>query len=445
MRRVGGGLGNERGSTLVLLSVMLFGMLALGALAIDLGSLRSARSEAQRAADAIALAGASAFRDFPWTEGPTSDEARVRALAIARVNQVRTDTLYVENPVITTTTYGWGTVHVVETPPGSRTSVTLNIIPDSQKVRAWVRYAGVQTFFGGLLAKPYGHVQARATAWATEDGPVVDCLKPFVIPDMWYETDPAQDVDSDHYMDPIELNPGNEQDGESWKFQPPSIGGSDYYAPYDPKITNPTLPQTGYGSPLRNGVSDPITGQPYPGDVGLPLVLATQTGAGNTDPAAERMGNAFWILDFDPDANTREEIMNSCAEATIGDPVPYDGGSRVGQVQQGINYLVNLDPNAEWDPVSKTVVGVDPQYGEWTNSPRVVIVGLIDPNYWIANTSNNKPDPGSVFTNFARIFLLPNDPGGPPENIQALFIGSAPGGGGGPTGGPLVKVLQLIE
>ena len=27
--------------------------------------------------------------------------------------------------------------------------VTLNIIPDSQKVRAWVRHAGVATFFGG--------------------------------------------------------------------------------------------------------------------------------------------------------------------------------------------------------------------------------------------------------------------------------------------------------
>ena len=425
---------DRRGSSIVIMSVMLFAMLAMAALAIDLASLRSARSEAQRAADAVALAGASAFRDFPWTEGPTADEARTRALGIARLNQVRQDTINVENPVITTTTYGWGTVHNVQTP-----DLTLNIIPDSQKVRAWVRRAGVQTFFGGLLAKPYGHVQARATAWATEDGPVVDCLKPFVIPDMWYETDPAQDVDGDHYMDPITVNPGNEQDGESWKFQPPSIGGDDYYIPYNPNaLPDPQgRPQTGYGSPLRSGVGD------YPGDVGLPLVLATQTGAGNTDPAAERMGNAFWILDFSADSNTRSEIRSGCATATIGDPVPYDGGSRVGQVQQGINDLVNLDPNAEWDPVTKTVVNSN--QADWTESPRVVIVGLIDPNYWIANSSNNKPDPGSVFTNFARIFILPNDPGGPPENIHALFLGTAPGSGGGPTGGPLVKVLQLIE
>jgi hypothetical protein len=50
-----------------------------------------------------------------------------------------------------------------------------------------------------------------------------------------------------------------------------------------------------------------------------------------------------------------------------------------------------------------------------------------------------------VFTNFARMFLLPNDPTGPPDNVHAIFIGPAPGGGGGPTGGPLVKILQLIE
>jgi hypothetical protein len=75
----------------------------------------------------------------------------------------------------------------------------------------------------------------------------------------------------------------------------------------------------------------------------------------------------------------------------------------------------------------------------------VVIVGLIDPIYWTATSSNTKPDPGSQFTNFARIFLLPNNPTGPPDNIHALFIGPAPGGAGGPTGGPLVKILQLIE
>ena len=52
--------------------------------------------------------------------------------------------------------------------------------------------------------------QAMATAWATNEGPTVNCLKPFVIPDMWYESDPTtQDVNDNHYMDPNYLGTGN--------------------------------------------------------------------------------------------------------------------------------------------------------------------------------------------------------------------------------------------
>ena len=274
---------DRRGSSIVIMSVMLFAMLAMAALAIDLASLRSARSEAQRAADAVALAGAAAFQRYPYTDGVTSDSARVWAINIARVNQVRTDTIDVRNPTWSTANYAWGSVTVVETP-----QLTLNIIPDSQKVRAWVRHAGVQTFFGGLLAKPYGHVQAMATAWATTEGPTVNCIKPFVIPDMWNESDPLQDLDGDDYMDPITTNPGSEQDGESWKYEPGT--SDDYYLPYDPNAPPDPQgrPQTGYGSPLRSA-------QGYPEDVGLPLLLKPQTGAGNTDlhRVAARRRNAL--------------------------------------------------------------------------------------------------------------------------------------------------------
>ena len=430
MRRALRRVRDERGSTLVMISVMLFSMLGLAALAIDLASLRSARSEAQRAADAIALAGAMAFRDYPWSDGKTVDSAGTWALNIARQNQVRTDTIDVRSPGTTNTTYAWGSVRVIQTP-----QVTLNIIPDSQKVRAWVRHAGVQTFFGGLLRVPYGHVQAMATAWATNSGPTVNCLKPFVMPDMWYESNKTtQDADGDDYMDPIATNPGNDQgDGESWKYEPAT---GDYYAPFDPSVTNPSPAQTGYGSTMRSS-------QGYPEDVGLPMLLKPQTGGGNTSPSPERMGNAFWILDYDPDLNTREEIETGCATANVGDPVPYDNGSKTGPVRQGINTLVQQDPDATWNQSTKQVDGSD--WDDWTQSPRVVIVGLIDPIYWTATSTNSKPDPGSVFTNFVRIFLLPNDPHGPPDNVHALYIGPAPGGTGGPVGGPLVKILQLIE
>jgi hypothetical protein len=438
MRTIRSRLGNERGSIVVMAAVSLFAMLALAALAVDLASLRDAKAESQRAADVIALAGAAAFRDFPWTDAATVDAAQAWALEVARKNKVRTDTLDLRNQTSQTTTYPWGSVRVIQT-----NQVTLNVIPDSQKVRAWVRHAGVQTFFGGLLGVPYGHVQAMATAWATNEGPTVNCLKPFAMPDMWFESDTiTQDVNKNRYMDPITQVTGNTQDGESWKYQPASIGGHDYYLPYNPSVPDdPTHPQTGYGSGLRSSAQTDPTKR-YDHDVGLKILLKPQTGSGNTKPAAERMGNAFWMLNLNPDLNFKDEVRSYCGKASVGDSVPYENGSKTA-VRQAIDDVNKLDPGAHWDDNTHRVEGSS--FPNWTDSPRVVVVALIDPKYWMANSSNTKPDPGSQFTNFVRIFFEPIDPTGPPDNIKARYVGPAPGTGGGPTGGPLVKVLQLIQ
>jgi hypothetical protein len=437
MRTVRRGLANERGSVAVMVAVSLFMMMALAALAIDLAFLRDSKAEAQRAADAIALAGASAFRDLPWVDATTSVIARDRAYEIARKNDVRRNFLDTRDSTWVLNTYLGGVkVYVSESP-----EVTLNVIPDSQKVRVWVRRAGIRTFFAKLLARPFGHVQAMATAWASNSGETVNCMKPFVLPDRWFESDKtAQDVNGNNYMEPMVTSVGNSVTGESWKYQPASIGGQDYYAPFDPTITNPTQPQTGYGS----GIYAATTGDPtYAGDVGLPMFLTPQTGGGNDPNGGERMGNVFWLLDGNPDLNTRDEIKSGCMSAGLGDTPNYDVGSRTGQVQQGVKYLVQQDPGATWNPTAKTVDGSS--YPDWTKSPRVITIGLVDPQYWIADKKNATPDPGSKFTNFARMFLIGSSNKGPPDNIQAIFIGMAPGGDPGPTAHTLVKVLQLIQ
>jgi len=415
---------------IVVMAVTLMAMLGLSALAIDLSSLRDAKAESQRAADAVALAGATAFRDLPWADAATSVIARDRAYQVARLNKVRFDTLNTNNPTWSTNTYAWGKVYV-----GQTQDVTLNVIPDSQKVRVWVRRKGIRTYFAKLLAFPFGHVQAMATAWATNAGPTVNCLKPFVIPDMWYESDTTtQDVNRNRYWDPNTAGSGNGQDGEIWKYEPPAVGGHDYYLRYDPSVPNdPAHPQTGYGSAIRSGIG-------YPGDVGLPLLIKPQTGNGNGKPAPERMGNAFWLLDLDPGANVAEEIANGCGNQAVGGAVPYETGGHTGGVKNGVKALVDQDPSATWDQTSHQVVGSS--YTDWTKSPRVITIGLIDPIYWTTSSKNSKPDPGSTFSNFARMFLLSADGN---DNVQAIFLGPAPGGQGGPTGGTLVKVLQLIQ
>jgi hypothetical protein len=420
---------NERGSVVVMVAVSLFMMMALAAFAIDLAALRDAKAQAQQGADVIALAGASAFRDRPWTDAATVDEARARAKEIARSNKVWNDTLYTPTIAGQWRHNAIGGLGPTGAPSlgewtDSMRDVTLNIVPDSQIVRVWVRRAGIRTFFAKLLGRPFGHVQAMATAWVTNDGPIVNCLKPFLIPDMWHESNKTQqDVNNNDYMEPAATANGNKVvGGEQW-FYDPSTG--DRYVPFDPHVINPNPAQTGYGSNQRTA---------YPGDVGLPIMLKPQTGNN------QRQGNSYFTLDG-PGQNLRDDIESQCINAGVGDTPNWSQGSATGQAKQGINYLINQDRNAVWNQTTKQVE--NSAYADWTQSPRVIIVGLMDPIYIKGNSKNVKPDPGATFNNFARIFL--KDSPGNTDNIEGIFLGFAPGGGGGPTGGSLVKVLQLIQ
>ena len=242
MRTVRSILGNERGSVVVIFAVSLMAMLAMAALAIDLAALRDARGEAQRSADAIALAGATAFKDKAFTDPTATTDAIARAMEVARLNKLRLDTLDVRGQNTQTITKSWGKVFTVTT---TSRQVELNVIPDSQRVRAWVRHANLSTWFGGMLGKPYQSVQAMATAQATQSG-IAKCLKPIALPDIWKETNTGsgksgQDKNANGLWD----------NGEPWDFNPPA----DTYAAYDPNATPAQQAlQTGYGSALRNPI-----------------------------------------------------------------------------------------------------------------------------------------------------------------------------------------------
>ena len=356
MRSSGGLVRNRRGSTLAMMAVLLFGMLALSAFAIDLASLRDARGEAQRAADAIALGGASAFYDMPQGDPGATQQATDRALSVARQNMVRGDTIYVDNPAILDLANQYpkksppitndGLVRSIEA-SGGPTWLRVEILPaiDSQKVRVWVRRNGVGTFFGGILGKPFGSVIAKSAAWANNAAPIVNCLKPFLIPDMWYESNKAtQDKNNNNYMEPDATTNGNKvTPGEQWFYQPTDANGDggvtgDYYAPFDPTITSPPRPQTGYGSNYRG----------IPGDVGLRILFKPQTGNN------QRQGNSYFTLDGD-EQNLREDIKQGCINAGVGDTPNWSQGSATGQARQGMDYLINQDPSATWNPTTRQI------------------------------------------------------------------------------------------
>ena len=79
-------LKSERGSILVLVAVLLVGLLAFTALAIDIGWVMVARNELQNAADAAALAGASSL--FPATGPPAWSNASSKARTNVGKNKV---------------------------------------------------------------------------------------------------------------------------------------------------------------------------------------------------------------------------------------------------------------------------------------------------------------------------------------------------------------------
>ena len=73
----------ERGQTLALVAMSLVVLIAVAALAIDTTTLYVARTEAQRAADAAALAGARAFVDSGTTTDPADTDLPLLAQALA--------------------------------------------------------------------------------------------------------------------------------------------------------------------------------------------------------------------------------------------------------------------------------------------------------------------------------------------------------------------------
>ncbi|MCK5482256.1 MAG: hypothetical protein KAJ13_01085, partial [Gemmatimonadetes bacterium] len=76
---------DQRGATLVLVAISLVVLISAAALAVDVGLLTTARTEAQRTADMAAHAGASALIYSPYSE----EAARSEAIAFAARNEVR--------------------------------------------------------------------------------------------------------------------------------------------------------------------------------------------------------------------------------------------------------------------------------------------------------------------------------------------------------------------
>jgi Flp pilus assembly protein TadG len=403
---------DERGVTLVLMAIMMFLAIGMSALAIDYGMIKSAKAEGQRAMDAAALAGASAF----LIGDPATDYegvARARAHEFALKHTVR-------NVPIT----------------DAEDSITVDVAAKTVKAD-WYRN-NLPLWFANVFGYSTMGIGASATAKASETG-VSNCLKPVALPDMWNNvnnvvTGPGkktttEDKNGNHVWDYVDANGNGVIDPgemEPWTFNTGDI--------YDP-------PTTGYGTVYRNAYGTGYTVKAQ--DYGRQVLIQT------FDPK-DALVESYFRTWGENDNTLGVDSMGAsirgerCTSGALGTEYKQGNGAKVALEPDWEN-LIGQDPSAHWDDATNAVTGAA-SGGNWLQeSPRVITVGLYDPKY--ASAPQDNP---IEFVNFAKLWLDQRPCGGGglgqcKNPITARFLGYVDGGAGGPIAGSLVYHLVLIK
>ncbi len=169
---------NERGITIVLVAISLLSLLGMAALAIDVSTLYMAHGEAQRAADAAALAGARMFALSGYTSASStltaSDICQTSAVpgAAAAANR-QAEAVAAQN--------------LVAGQPAAVQSITCTLTAANPQIAVTVRRTALPTFFGRIWGGATNSVTATAVAEAYNPSgsaaPVqMTGVKPWLIP-----------------------------------------------------------------------------------------------------------------------------------------------------------------------------------------------------------------------------------------------------------------------
>lgn len=374
---------DERGMSFVFVSLGFMAFMASTTLAIDVGMLMTARSQAQNSADAGALAGAVALAYNSFTDRSASGPAVQSAINAA-----------VANPVIGAT--------VSVTPPDVTFPNDLNGQPTRVSVqvfRTGPRGNPVPTLVGPVFGLPTANIGATATAEASPAN-AETCVKPFTIPDKWIEKQTGAwdpDDEFDLYDDK-----GN------------ALGNPDIYISAD---------QPGY------------TGYNADRDKGLQIVLK----ANNQNKVSPSFYNP-WDLPGSSGADDYRDNIANCNTAVIpiGDPMIAEPGNMVGPTVQGTDDLVAKDPGAYWDTSCNCVKGS--AYGI---SPRVAVIPVYDPVFYAEGKQNGK-NASLKIANYVGFFIegtQSNQVIGRITPVGGVFDGNA---GPAPTGA-FPFVIRLVQ
>ena len=336
---------DESGFSLVFVGLGFMGFLAASMLAIDVGMLMTARSQAQNAADAGALAGATSLAFDDWDDRTPTGPAVVHAIAAAEANKVIS-----------------ATVSVIPA------DVEFPLAPDGQPSRVKVtvyRNAARGNPVNTLIAKYFGISTANIAATATAEASpanAMTCVKPFTIPDKWVEINPT--------AKPFEPS----DNFERWKKKGGVVVLTNPADVYEPAYIANT-------PPARNSN---YSGYNMEENRGVKLVLRAGTG-NNIQPSF------YFSLAMTDDTGGQDYRWNiaNCNHSIYhwGDPLIQEPGAMEGPTIQGIIELIAKDPAAYWDDSTKTVKGSS--FGD-RQSPRIFPIPLFDPDYYNAGKENGR-------------------------------------------------------
>ena len=325
---------DESGMSYVFIGLSMMAFISASMLAIDVGMLMTARSQAQNAADAGALAGATALLYDNWDDRTPSGPAVTNAIAAATSmgNQVMARAADVRSADVEFPTDSAG--------EPNRVKVTV--------YRTAARGNPVSTLIAQYFGIATADIAATATAEAA-DANAMTCVKPFTIPDKWIEKQtPPWDGDDTY---------------DAFNNKGVPLANPDIYIPAD---------QAGY------------TGYNQESERGQRLGIRAATG--NNITVSFYFSLAMGKPVITGGAAYDWNIANCNTTAYYwGDLLTQEPGAMTGPTISGAELLIAKDPAAYWDSSTNKVKG-----SAFGHSPRTFPIPLYDPIYYDSGKRNGR-------------------------------------------------------
>ena len=320
---------DESGMTYVFMGLGMMAFLSASMLAIDVGMLMTARSQAQNAADAGALAGATALLFDDWDDRTANGPAVTSAIAAATGNTVMAGSVSVLPADVTF-------------PAVDQVQVTVR--------RTASRGNPVSTLIAQYFGVANADIGATATAEVSQAN-AMTCVKPFTIPDKWNEKQTPPWTSDDTY------------DAYDHKGNP--LANPDIYIP----ATQPGY--TGYNQESNRGYR-------------LELRASNDTNITVSFYFSLAMGKPPLTGGAEYDWN-----IANCNKTHYyyGDPLLQEPGAKVGPTVSGAQLLIDRDPTAYWDSATNKVEG---SAYPTNKSPRVFPIPLYDPIVYDSGKRNGR-------------------------------------------------------